>query len=295
MTNRKLPFAGTRLLAALSLSFIASQAAFAAGFERGPAPTKASLEAAGSFEVASAKITRTEAKSFGYGGATIYYPKSGTQTFGIVSLTPGFLGTQSVYVPLAQRMASHGFVVINLDTNNIFDQPEQRAKQMAGAIKQVTEQAQAGKAAFSAVADTSRRAVVGHSMGGGGSLAAARNDATLKAAVPLTPWHLTKSFSTIQVPTMIVACEKDTIAPNNQHSNPFYASLNTSLARGKVEIKGADHMCPLSFAKAADQTNVAKMTIAWLKLFLDEDQRYADLVKSGLNGAEFLNYDVQGL
>ena len=191
-------------------------------------------------------------------------------------------------------MASHGFVVVNLDPNTIFDFPDVRAREMASALKQVIELAQSGKGPYAAVLDGSRRAVMGHSMGGGGSLAAATADPTLKAAVPITPWHTTRNFSANQVPTLIVACEKDIIAANAQHSNPFYASLGANLPRGKVEIKGADHLCPLSFAKAQDQTNVAKSTVAWLKRFVDEDTRYDALLKGGLNGTEFSQYEVTG-
>jgi dienelactone hydrolase len=285
----------TSLLATLTLALSFTTAAHAAGFERGPAPTKAALEASkGPFEVDSFKISRTDAKAFGYGGATVYFPKSGTQTFGIVSLTPGFLGFQAVYAPLAQRVASHGFVVVNLDPNNIFDFPDLRAKQMVGAIKQAIELAQGGKAPYAAVLDASRRAVMGHSMGGGGSLVAAEADPTLKAAVPITPWYPSSNFSDVRVPTLIVACEKDIIAGNNTHSHAFYASLPATLPRGDVELKGADHLCPLSLAKAVDQTNVAKSAIAWLKRFVDEDTRYDALLKGGLNGDEFSRYDITG-
>jgi len=119
-------------------------------------------------------------------------------------------------------------------------------------------------------------------------------DPTLKASVPITPWHTTKSFSNTQVPTLIIACDKDIIAPNKQHSDLFYASLNASLPRGEVDIKGSDHFCPLSLAKASDQMNVAKSAIAWLKRFVDEDTRYDSLLKGGMNGDEFIRYDIKG-
>ena len=287
----------TRLALGATALFIAlgATAAHAAGYERGPAPTKAALEAdKGPFDVDSYKISRADAKAYGYGGATVYFPKGTTQTFGIVSLTPGFLGFQAVYAPLAERVASHGFVVVNLDPTTILDFPDVRARQMAGALKQAIELAQSGKAPYAAVLDSSRRAVMGHSMGGGGSLVAAENDATLKASVPITPWYTGTNFKDLQVPTLIVACEKDIIAPNKQHSDAFYATMPATLKRGEVELKGADHLCPLSLAKKVDQTNVAKSAIAWLKLFVDEDQRYESLVKTGLNGPEYSRYDIKG-
>lgn len=279
---------------ALAFSFTASLTAHAAGYERGPDPTRASLEAAGPYALDSFKISRTDAKAYGYGGATVYYPKTGTQTFGIVTLTPGFLGFQLVYQALAERVASHGFIVVNLDPTTIFDFPDLRAREMAGAMKQAIELAQVGKAPYANELDATRRAMMGHSMGGGGTLAAAVADSTLKAAVPLAPWHTTKNFANDKVPTLIVACEKDIIAPNAQHSDPFYASLSATLPRGEVEVKGADHLCPISLAKAAYQTTVAKSAIAWLKRFVDEDMRYDALVKGGIDGGDYSRFDVKG-
>jgi predicted dienelactone hydrolase len=281
-------------MAALALSLSAAVPAIAAGHERGPAPTRASLEAAGPYTVDSFKITSADAKAYGYAGATVYFPKGGSETFGLVSLTPGFLGFQTVYQPLAERVASHGFVVINLDTNTLADQPDLRAKEMAGALKQVIELAQGGKAPYASVLDATRRGVMGHSMGGGGTLAESVLDPSLKAAVPITPWHTTKSFAKNTVPTLIVACEKDGIAPNKTYSDPMYASLSANLPRGEIEVKGADHLCPLSLAKAAYQTTVSKSVIAWLKRFMDEDTRYDALVKGELNNGDYSRFDVKG-
>jgi predicted dienelactone hydrolase len=281
-------------MGALVLSLSAAVPAIAAGHERGPAPTRASLEAAGPYSVDSFKITNADAKSYGYGGATVYFPKGSTETFGLVSLTPGFLGFQTVYQPLAERVASHGFVVINLDTNTLADQPDLRAKEMAGALKHVIELAQGGKAPYASVLDATRRGVMGHSMGGGGTLAQAVLDPSLKAAVPITPWHTTKTFAKNTVPTLILACEKDGIAPNKTYSDPMYASLNTTLPRGEIEVKGADHLCPLSLAKAAYQTTVSKSVIAWLKRFMDEDTRYDALVKGEINNGDYSRFEVKG-
>lgn len=291
-TTKQYKRSASFLLASAALACNLATSAFAgSAYERGPDPTAASLLAKGSFEVASYVIERGSAK--GYGGATIWYPKSSTQTFGVVSLTPGFLASQAQYKPLAQYIASHGFVVINLDPNSIFDQPDQRAKEMAAALKQVTDMANAGKAPFAQVTDVTRRAVSGHSMGGGGTLTAASSDPTLKAAVPLAPWHTTKRFARDTVPTLIVACQNDQIAPPKQHADLFYASLPDSTPRGEVEVKGVSHMCSTNVApNYVDE--VSKAVVAWLKRFVDEDMRYDGLVKGGINTGDYSRFDVQG-
>ena len=276
--------------AACMTALLATSAFAGSAYERGPDPTVESISAKGPFDISAYVITRANAK--GYGGATVHFPIA-RKTFGIVSVTPGYLANQSYYKALSKFIASHGFVVINLDPNSVYDWPDVRARQMDAALKQVISMAKNGRVPFAPVTDVTRRAVSGHSMGGGGTLAAAQADPTLKAAIPLAPWHTTKNFSNVDVPTLIVACENDDVAVNSVHADRFYASLPATLARGEVEIKGVDHMC--STKLAPDYVDeVGKATVAWLKRFLDEDTRYDALVKGGMNVGDFSRYEVKG-
>ena len=245
---------------------------------RGPAPTEASLKATnGPFAISSSRVTLPS----GYGGATVYYPSSKAEgKFGIVVLAPGFTASQSSYSWLATRVASHGFVVVNIDTTTTLDQPDSRATQMMAALNQVTNLSQRTSSAYYNVVDVSRRAVMGHSMGGGGTLTAATRNPPLRAAVPLTPWHTTKNFSGDAVPTMILACQSDTVAPNASHASAFYSSLKTSLPRAYVELAGADHFCPTRIASTATRALVGRAAISWLKLFVDQDERYRSLLNA---------------
>jgi len=287
------------LPAAIALATCACLATptWAAGFEKGPVPTAAALDATGPYELGTYKISATDAKSRNYGGATVYYPtgtQAAGQTFGVVALMPGFLAFQAVYTNLVKQIASHGFVVINLDSVARADQPDVRALALAGGLQHVADLAKAGSVPYAKVIDTSRRAVVGNSMGGGAVLSATVADPTLKAAVALQPWHTTKAFAADKVPTLIVACEKDTIAPNHAHSDVFYASLSPTLPRGEVEITGASHVCATFLATKPQLASNGKVTIAWLKRFLDEDTRYDALVKGGVKEGEFSRFVVEG-
>jgi dienelactone hydrolase len=64
---------------------------------------------------------------------------------------------------------------------------------------------------FRARVERNRIAVMGHSMGGGGSLEAATRPPSLQAAVPLTGWHTTKTFRT-SAPSLVVGAQNDTVA-----------------------------------------------------------------------------------
>jgi predicted dienelactone hydrolase len=233
-------------------------------YERGPAPTTSSIEASrGSFATSTTTVSRLSVS--GFGGGTIYYPTSTTAgTFGAISIAPGFTATQSSISWLGPRLASQGFVVFTIDTLTTSDQPDSRGRQLLSSLDYLTQQS-----SVRSRIDSSRLGVVGHSMGGGGTLEAARSRPSLQAAIPLTGWNLTKNWSTVQVPTLVVGAQSDTVAPVSSHSIPFYTSLPSSLDKAYLELRGASHFAPNS-----SNTTIAKYTLSWLKRFIDNDTRY---------------------
>ncbi|WP_028812047.1 dienelactone hydrolase family protein [Streptomyces flavidovirens] len=254
------------LLVAGGLSTVATPAARAADnpYERGPAPTTASIEApSGPYAV-----SRTAVSSLGvtgFGGGTVYYPTSTSDgTFGAVAVSPGFTASQSSIAWLGPRLASQGFVVFTIDTLSRYDQPGSRGRQLLAALDYLTE-----RSTVRGRIDSSRLGVMGHSMGGGGSLEAAKSRPSLQAAIPLTGWNTDKTWPEIQTPTLVVGADGDTVAPVASHSEPFYESLPSSLDKAYLELNNATHYTPNS-----SNTTIAKYSISWLKRFIDNDTRY---------------------
>jgi len=233
-------------------------------YERGPDPTESSISASrGPFSTADLSVSRLVVT--GFGGGTIYYPTSTAEgTFGAVAVSPGFTATQSSLSWLGPRLASQGFVVFIIDTNSLYDQPNSRGDQLLAALSYLTE-----RSSVRSRIDSSRLAVAGHSMGGGGTLAAADDRPALQAAVPFAPWHTTKSWSGVRVPTFIIAGENDSVAAPSSHASPFYNSIPSSSEKAYLELNGASHFFPQS-----PNTTMAKYTISWLKRFVDNDIRY---------------------
>lgn len=255
----------TIALAVIVGGALAAPPAFAAEnpFERGPVPTVASIEATrGPFAISQVSVPSSVA---GFGGGTIYFPTSTAEgTFGAVAISPGYTARQSSIAWLGPRLASQGFVVFTIDTNSIFDQPSSRGQQLLTALDYLT-----GQSSVRTRIDGGRLAVAGHSMGGGGSLAAANARPALQAALPLTAWHTTKNWSNVRVPTLIVGAENDSIASVTSHSIPFYNSIPEASEKGYLELNGASHFAPNS-----PNTTIAKYMISWLKRFVDNDTRY---------------------
>lgn len=259
--------------------------------QRGPAPTVQSLEAAlGPLAVSSAKVQSPA----GYGAATVYYPTATDQgVFGLVVLAPGFLGAQSYYAWLAERVASHGFVVASINTNSIFDSPSARTPQITAALNQVLALSKVASTPYAGKVDPARLALMGHSAGGGGAMAAALAAPTLKAVVALTPAHTIKDYSSLRVPTLVLAGEKDVIAPNSSYSRPMFASFDAALSSAYIEVAGADHLGPTFLGTTADKAAMGKYTIAWLKRFVDGDVRYTPFVRPAVGG-DVSRYESRG-
>lgn len=233
-------------------------------YERGPAPSNSSIEASrGSYAVSQTSVSALSVS--GFGGGTVYYPTSTADgTFGAVAVAPGFTAYQSSIAWLGPRLASQGFVVFTIDTNTTVDQPDSRGRQLLAALDYLTK-----TSSVRSRIDTTRLGVMGHSMGGGGTLEAAKSRTSLKAAIPLTGWNLDTTWPEVRTPTLIFGADGDTIAPVATHSEPFYQSLPGNLDKAYVELRGATHFTPNT-----SNTTIAKYSISWLKRFIDNDTRY---------------------
>ncbi|WP_258059129.1 dienelactone hydrolase family protein [Arthrobacter sp. B1805] len=194
----------------------------------------ASIEAPrGSFATATTTISRFAAGSFG--GGTIYYPTSTTSgTFGAVAISPGYTAAQSSISWLGPRLASRGFVVITIDTLSRYDQPAERGDQLNAALTYLTR-----SSAVRDGIDPSRLAVMGHSMGGGGTLEAAKDNPALRATIGMTPYNLDKSWPEITTPSLIIGAQNDDAAPVSRHSIPFYNGLTSLPQKAYLELRGA--------------------------------------------------------
>ncbi|WP_275006933.1 alpha/beta hydrolase fold domain-containing protein [Promicromonospora iranensis] len=258
-------------LAATALAagtFVAVPAAAADDrYQRGPDPTAESIVAArGTFEIRAVVITRAAAE--GYGGGTVYYPTDTSEgTFGAVAISPGYRSSQAAIAWLGPRLASQGFVVLTIDTLRPADSPTRRGAQLLAALEQLREGALADRI------DPDRLAVMGHSMGGGGSLEAAKDDPALRAVIPMTPWSPDRTFPEVTAPTLVIGAEDDVVARVRSYAEPIYESLPADGDKAYLELRDASHSAP-----SAPSTTIAKYSLSWLKRHVDDDERYTQFL-----------------
>ena len=218
--------------------------------------------------------------------ATIYFPANKGQDFGAVAISPGFIESQENMSWWGNHLASHGFAVLTLDTNELRDDPSLRADALMAAIGVLRAEGERMGGTLRGKILNERMAVMGHSMGGGGTLLAANaHSAELKAAIPFTPWLPEGDFAEISIPTLVIAGEEDRIAPVVDHASPHFASLADDIPKMYLEVKGGNHFIANTdtgeerLAPNIDVHDlVGGMAVAWLKLFVDGDESYRDLV-----------------
>lgn len=244
---------------------------FNCGYEIGPNPTLSFVRASsGPLPIATTNVGSSVS---GFGGGTIYYPTNISSEMGTISIAPGFTNTQSAVAWWGPILASHGFVVITIDTNSRFDQPESRSRQLDAALNHLISESDRSNSPISGLVDRNRLATMGFSMGGGGSLRSASRN-RLSAAVPLAPFSTgSDNFGQIRVPTMIMACENDNTAVVNFHASPFYNEIPGSTDKFFLEFNNGQHNC----ANGNNFNNNSELStygVSWMKRFLDKDRRY---------------------
>jgi len=259
-------FAAAAIVVGLVAGATGTQAAHAASpYQRGPNPTAASVSATtGPFATASVTVPRGN----GFGGGVIYYPTDTSQgTFGGVAISPGLNGTWSGIAWLGPRLASQGFVVFGIETNNLNDSPTSRGTQLLAALDFLTQRSSVRNRV-----DATRLAVAGHSMGGGGALDAARRRPALQAAIGNAPYLPSGTLASDRVPTLIYAMQNDTLVPPSRLTS-LYNTIPASTERAYIEVAGAGHNYI-----GRPSTTLARTMIPWLKVFVDDDARYSQFL-----------------
>ncbi|QSB04393.1 alpha/beta hydrolase family protein [Natronoglycomyces albus] len=200
-----------------------------------------------------------------FGGGTLYYPDDNSETYAVIVAAPGLGARENMVSWYGDLLASHGFILLTMDTLATNDQPDARGAQILEALEYVIEDS-----AASAIADPHSRGVLGHSMGGGGALVAAA-EGDIDAVVALTPYYgADRDWSALTAATLIIGGEYDQVTTNEEHAEPLYEAIDNSQQKAYLNLYG-DH-----FVANSPSRIVTEQVVAWFTLFLDEDSTYAN-------------------
>lgn len=179
-----------------------------------------------------------------FSSATVYYPSTGGSSLPSVVLVGGWLCGEQVLAAWAPFFASHGIVAMTIGTPFPHrDMPSARSRALLDGSKALQKENSRRDSKLFGRLDTSRRAVMGYSLGGGGAQLAALDDPTLKCAIALAPHSGdTSSFPanlTPSVPMLFIVGDADKDAPARDFSWPHYNA--TGAPKLFFEITGGDH------------------------------------------------------
>ncbi|MEU6025239.1 ricin-type beta-trefoil lectin domain protein [Micromonospora sp. NPDC047134] len=277
----KLAAAGIAAAVGLLTVTVAAGSASAADnpYQRGPDPTRTSVATErGPFANTSVSVP----SGYGFNGGRIYYPTDTSQgTFGAIAISPGYTALFSAELAwMGPWLASHGFVVIGIETNSRNDFDTARGTQLLAALDYLTQQSPVRDRV-----DASRLAVAGHSMGGGGALSAAMRRPSLKAAVGITPFSPSSNLANDRVPTMVISGQADTVVTPS-YALDLYNSLPSTTESVYVEVAGGDH----GFMVGRSNPVMIRTMLPFLKIFVDNDARYSQFLCPLMDNSGVVTY-----
>ena len=229
-----------------------------------------------------------------FSNATIFYPLtlSFAPPYGAVVLVPGYRGTQANYDWWGPALASLGLAVMIIDTNLPDDAFEARKQAHIAAVEFLHAENAKADSPIRGRIDTSKIAIMGHSLGGGAALAAATElGDRIKAVISLLPYccelgeSFTGNYSELTVPTLIFASAEDTVAAPAEHARALYDSIDAGTPRVYAEFATGTHNMATNAGE--DLMTMGRFALAWLKLNLDGKTNFtASFTSPGDNWAD---------
>lgn len=227
-----------------------------------------------------------------YGGGTVFFPTDAEPPFAAFVMCPGFTARQSSIREWGPFFASHGIVIMTMDTSSTRDPVTARDDQLLAALDDLRrENARAGSPLQGAL-DLDRLGVSGWSMGGGGSWLAGRATPSLRSVVTLAGHHRTAGgaravASGLTVPTLMMAGSADpAILGGGDQSQQVFDVIADDIPKMLYEIQGEGH-----FSWGTPRTNngaVGRYALSWQKVFLEGDERFLQfLLEEGPRASDF--------
>lgn len=242
---------------------------------RGSDPTTSTVNTKGPF--ATSKYSSGFRDGPDFGGATIYYPTNAAPPLSAVVMCPGYTATQSSIAAWGPFFASHGIVLMTIDTNTTLDPVVVRDDALLDALTSLKLENTRTGSPLNGKLSANRYGLAGWSMGGGGTWIAAAAHPELKSAITLAGHNATAGGASIaagsQVPTLMLNGALDiTILGGLGQSEGAYAAIPDSTPKLLYVMATEGHF---SWGTPTTNNNASgRYVLAWEKVFLEGDTRY---------------------
>lgn len=217
------------------------------------------------------------------GGATVYYPSNAEPPYSGLVFTPPYTGTQAMFRAWGPFFASHGIVLVTMDTTTTADTVDQRASQQKRVLDVLKQENTRSGSPLRGKLDTSRLGAVGWSMGGGATWINSAEYNGLKTAMSLAGHNMTaidldSKGGNTRVPTLLFNGALDlTMLGGLGQSIGVYNAIPRGIPKVIYEVASAGHFDWGS--PTAANRSVAGIALAFHKTFLDGDTRWVSYIK----------------
>ncbi len=231
--------------------------------------------------------------------ATVYYPTNAEPPFASIVFCPPYLTTQIGFAAWGPWFASHGIVLVTMDTTTIMDQVTARDNEQWRVVQALEKENRRAGSRLNGKLDTSKMGIMGWSMGGGATwINASKHGNELKTALSLAGHNMTAWYNTdvwtavspaemneignasgrlIKIPTLILNGATDTtiLGGMGQSNNVYNAISGTPKILCVMALVG-------HFAWSSPNSGgngVAALALAFEKTFLEGDTRWKPYIK----------------
>ena len=226
----------------------------------------------------------------------VFYPLtlSFDRPNGAIAFSPGFRAGADNYEWWGPTLASLGYNVFIFNTNEPTDGLAARADALTALVDFIKAENANPDSPVTNKIDEDKIVLMGHSMGGGAALAAADSlgDA-VDAVIPLSLYccepggSFEGDYGSLTAPALIIASAEDEVAPPEAHARLLYDSLGSE-NKVYMEFAAGDHMIVAN--GGPDHDTMGRVTLAFLKVYLDGVEGLAEQVSSPGDADKFSTY-----
>ncbi len=212
------------------------------------------IKAQAVYQIGTANITFSDPARSGSSIPTyIYYPATSAGasapfaagSFPIIVFGHGFSMSYSAYSNIWNNLVPQGYIVAfaNTQTGTSTNHAD-FAADLAFLVTKIKSESATNASSLFYNHVNSKSAIMGHSMGGGCSFLAAKNNSTITTMVSFAAANTTPSSITagqnVTVPTLVFSAANDCVAPPPANQVKMYDSL-ASVCKAFISIKGGSH------------------------------------------------------
>jgi predicted dienelactone hydrolase len=231
--------------------------------------------------------------------------------FPVLCFGHGYQMSWDSYSYLSDSIVPYGFIMVFLKTEmKLFPSHLDLAKDIAFVLEEMDKSGKNPSSVFYNRVD-SMNCAMGHSMGGGSAILAARFNSSVRSLAILSPFDTRPSSinasSEIGIPSMIIAGKNDCVTPPDIHQMPIYLNLK-SLSKIIITIKGGSHcqmadrntICKLGessckpgpeISGSAQHAIIVKYLLLWLNFHLKSDLASAKQFDSFLESDPAIEFE----